>query len=128
MPSISIIFGILLNIVGLTGFFGTGATHPTALIPCVLGILLILCGIIARNQKLHMHAMHAAVLVGLIGFAATVSAYTKIPSLLHHTAGEKGNAYLSKMATALLCGLFVARCIQSFVQARLLRKKGVKPY
>ena len=103
MSSISIIFGLLLNIVGLTGFFGTGATHPTALIPCVLGILLILCGIIARNQKLHMHAMHAAVLVGLIGFAATVSAYTKIPSLLHHTAGEKGNAYLAKMATALLC-------------------------
>ena len=30
--------------------------------------MLIVCGIIARNPKLRMHVMHAAVAVGLIGF------------------------------------------------------------
>ncbi len=128
MPSISVVFGILLNIVGLVGFFGTGAAHPTALIPCALGILLIICGLLARNEKIRMHVMHVAVLVGLLGFGATVSSYGLIFAVLKQTAGEKTNSSIAKMATALLCGLFVARCIQSFVEARVLKKQGKKAY
>ncbi len=128
MPSISVVFGILLNIVGLVGFFGTGAAHPTALIPCALGILLIICGLLARNEKIRIHVMHVAVLVGLLGFGATVSSYGLIFAVLKQTAGEKTNSSIAKMATALLCGLFVARCIQSFVEARVLKKQGKKAY
>jgi len=128
MSSISVVFGILLNIVGLVGFFGTGAAHPTALIPCALGILLIICGLLARNEKIRMHVMHVAVLVGLLGFGATVSSYGLIFAVLKQTAGEKTNSSIAKMATALLCGLFVARCIQSFVEARVLKKQGKKAY
>ncbi len=128
MSSISVVFGILLNIVGLVGFFGTGAAHPTALIPCALGILLIICGLLARNEKIRIHVMHVAVLVGLLGFGATVSSYGLIFAVLKQTAGEKTNSSIAKMATALLCGLFVARCIQSFVEARVLKKQGKKAY
>ena len=128
MPATSIIFGILLNVVGLIGFFGTGATHPTALIPCGLGLLLIICGLLARNEKIRMHVMHVAVLVGLLGFGATVSAYGMILAVLTQTAGEKASSSIAKMATALICGLYVVRFIQSFVQARLLKKQGKKAY
>jgi hypothetical protein len=128
MTTISIFFGIMLNLVGLAGFLGTGSTHPTALIPCALGILLIVCGWISRNPKLHMHAMHAAVLVGTIGFAATISAFGSLKLVLSHGAGVKAPAYISKMTTALLCGLFVARCIQSFVEARLAKRAGNSGY
>ena len=114
--------------VGLIGFFGTGATHPTALIPCGLGLLLIICGLLARHEKIRMHVMHVAVLVGLLGFGATVSAYGMILAVLTQTAGEKASSSIAKMATALICGLYVVRCIQSFVQARLLKKQGKKAY
>lgn len=70
MPLLSIIFGLLLSVVGLIGFLGTGATHYTALIPCGLGVLLILSGLVARKEKLRPHAMHVAVLVSLVGFVA----------------------------------------------------------
>jgi hypothetical protein len=58
MSAISIIFGILLNVVGLVGFFGTGAAHPTSLSPCGLGLLLVICGLLARIEKIRMHVMH----------------------------------------------------------------------
>ncbi|MFZ4115920.1 MAG: hypothetical protein ACOYK6_04240 [Chthoniobacterales bacterium] len=123
MPTLSLIFGILLNLVGLLGFFGTGATHYTALIPCALGLLLIASGLVAYQEHLRRHAMHVAVLVSLIGLLGTASAFTKLPLLLDHAAGDKTPAFIAKIATALLCGIFFLLCLRSFVQARLLKKK-----
>lgn len=122
MPILSILFGLLLNLVGLIGFYSTGATHYTALIPCALGLLLIICGVIAKKEHLRKHVMHVAVLVALIGFVMTVSAFGKLPLLLNHTAGGKEAAILSKIATASLCGVFFILCVRSFVRARLLKK------
>ena len=123
MPTISLIFGFLLNVVGLLGFYGTGATHYTALIPCALGLLLIVSALVARKEHLRRHAMHVAVLVSLIGFLGTASAFTKIPLLLDHAAGDKTPAFLAKIATALLCILFFILCLRSFVKARLMKKE-----
>jgi hypothetical protein len=128
MIPFTIVIGILLNIVGLVGFFGTGAIHYTALIPCALGLLLILCGILARIPRLHMHAMHLAVLIALLGFGATVSSFSMLGILLQDSGAEKGHAAISKMSTALLCGIFVVFCIRSFVVARLARKAGKQGY
>ncbi len=122
MSTLSIIFGILLNLVGLLGFFGTGATHYTALIPCGLGVLLILSGIIAKNEALRRHAMHVAVLVGLVGFAATAPALGKVSMLLDYATNPKAPAIAAKIATALLCGIFFILCVRSFVRARLIKK------
>ena len=122
MPTIALLFGLLLNFIGLLGFFGTGATHYTALIPCVLGLLLFLSGLIARQESLRRHAMHLAVFVSLLGLLGTLSAFGKIPLLLHHAAGERAPAYLAKIATALLCGFFFLLSLRSFIQARANRK------
>ncbi|MBM3857083.1 MAG: hypothetical protein FJ390_03875 [Verrucomicrobia bacterium] len=122
MSTLSIIFGLLLNLVGLVGFFETGATHYTALIPCAFGLLLMLCGFIAKKESLRPHAMHVAVLVALIGFLGTVSALGKIPLLFSATADPKAAAIIAKSATALLCALFFVLCVRSFVKARLLKK------
>ncbi len=122
MSSLAILFGILLNIVGLVGFFGTGSTHYTALIPCGLGLLLILSGLVARKEKLRQHAMHVAVLVALLGFLGTASALGKITLLFGTIADPKAPAIIAKSATALLCGVFFVLCVRSFVRARLLKK------
>ena len=89
MSATTILIGLLLVIEGLLGFFTTGAVHPTALIPSGFGLLITLSGLLARKEKFHMHAMHVAVLLALIGFSATVPAFAKIPLLINHTAGEK---------------------------------------
>jgi len=122
MSSISLLFGILLNVVGLAGFFGTGAQHYTALIPSGLGLILILCGSIARKEELRRHAMHVAVLVSLIGFLSTVSAFGKVELLLGAIPDPKAPSIIAKIATALICLAFFILSVRSFVKARLLKK------
>jgi hypothetical protein len=123
MSSLSILFGILLNLVGFGGFFFTGATHYTALIPCGLGLLLIICGWIAKKESLRRHAMHVAVLVALLGFFSTASAWGKIVALFGPIADPRAPSIIAKSTTALFCILFFILCVRSFVKARLLKKK-----
>ena len=39
MSSTTILFGVLLTLLGLTGYFLTGANSPTALIPALFGFV-----------------------------------------------------------------------------------------
>ncbi len=115
-------FGLLLNLVGLAGFFGTGATHYTALIPCALGLLLVISGLIAKKEALRQHAMHVAVLVALLGFVMTVTAFKELGFAIENITDPKAAAIMAKSVTALLCGAFFVLCVRSFVKARLLKK------
>src|SRR4051794_24272793 len=71
MAPIAIVFGALLVALGPILYFLSDPTKqsPTAFIPSGFGIALILCGVLARNEKIRMHVMHVAALLGLIGFA-----------------------------------------------------------
>ena len=52
MYRVTILFGILLGITGVVGYFQTGAQHTTALIPSFIGIPLFVCGIIAAKEAM----------------------------------------------------------------------------
>lgn len=124
MANTSMGFGIALVVLGLVGYFGTGAQSPTALIPAAAGLLLIVTGVLARKQRLRMHAMHTAALVALLGFAGSVSG---IPQLVKMIAGEeirRPAAAISRSVMAVLCLTFVALTVRSFVAARLARKNA----
>ena len=69
MARVTIVFGVLLILLGIFGYVATGNTHPTALIPCAFGLLLAVFGWLAQSpepgkRKLYMHV---AVTVGLSG-------------------------------------------------------------
>lgn len=117
MPSTAIVSGILLILIGLIGYVFSivdGNASFTALIPAAFGLLLVIFGLIAKSKEnLRKHLMHAAVVVGLIGFiiptARLVSNISKITASL---------AVVSQAAMALICLVFVVLCIKSFVDAR----------
>ena len=67
MASTTILFGALLTLLGLSGYFLTGASSPTALIPAIFGFLLLALGLLARSEPMRKHAMHAAATVALVG-------------------------------------------------------------
>jgi len=117
MPSTAIISGILLILIGALGYvFGLidGHGSPTALIPAAFGILLLIFGFLAKsNENLRKHLMHAAVLVGLIGFV--IPAYRLLSKINDLNVSL---AVLSQAAMAIVCLFFVILCIQSFVNAR----------
>ena len=117
MPSTAIFSGGLLILVGIIGYVFSiidGNTSITALIPAAFGILLVIFGVIAKSKEnLRMHIMHAAVLVGLIGFI--IPAY-RIASKMSEI--KVSLAILSQAAMALICLVFVILCVKSFIDAR----------
>ena len=67
MSPTTIVFGMLLTLLGLAGYFLTGASSPTALIPAIFGVLLLVLGFLAHFEAARKHAMHAAATVALVG-------------------------------------------------------------
>ena len=123
MPLITIGYGSLLIVIGVVGYFATGQASVTALIPAFLGFFAEICGVIARNEKYLKHAMHGAVLVGLIATLGTLRVLPQLPSLFDGSA-ERPAAILSQGLTLGLSVLFVALCVRSFIEARKAREAG----
>ena len=126
MAKVTIVFGVLLIVLGLVGYFGTGSAHPTALIPTWFGLALGLGGFLAISpsegrRKLFMHINVVVGLVGLIGaIAAALQGYGHARSL-----GEDPDyiALAAKLTMAGLLLIYVNLCVRSFIQARRSRKE-----
>jgi len=120
MPRITVIFSLLYIALGLGGFFLTGAVHKTALIPAAIGAVLLVLGLLAGNEKLRMHVMHAALLIGLLALLGTVSSLFKLPAAIDGTAARPG-AVFAQAATAVLSVIYLALGVRSFITARRAR-------
>ena len=131
MAPLTMLFGVLLIVLGLAGFGYGLATHGdparvvTALIPAAAGVLLFVLGVLARREAMRKHAMHAAAAIGLLGAGA--AAFRVIQSAFSGSFQWDVPA-LSQIAMAVLCGLFVALCVKSFIDARRARtQQGAEP-
>lgn len=120
MPSTSIVSGILLMIIGVTGYVFSVINNnhaPTAMIPAAFGALLTLLGVFARlKEPLRKHLMHAAVLIGLLGFIVSAG---RLASQINNL--QISLAVFSLTAMALICLVFVILCVKSFIDARKTR-------
>jgi len=63
------------------------------------------------------NAMHAAVIVGLVGFVATARALYDLGKTILQNPTQ-----LAESTMALLCGIFVILSVKSFLAARLGRQ------
>ena len=117
MPSTTRLFGLVLIVLGIASYTMTGRTSVTALIPAIFGAVLVMCALVARNEALRKHAMHAAVSVALIGALASLG--RAIPAVMD--GGASRPAVMSQLAMAALLLIYVALGVQSFVAARKAR-------
>lgn len=120
MPRITVVFSLIYIALGLAGYFLTGAVHKTALIPAVIGAVLLVLGLLGGNEKLRMHVMHAALLVGLLALLGTARALLKLPAAFDGTA-ERPGAVFAQAATAVLSIVYLAVGVRSFIAARRAR-------
>lgn len=118
MPRTTVALGILLVLLGLGAYFGTGRTSATALIPAFFGLPLLILGLLARKDHLRKHTMHGAAGLALIGFLGTASGLFKVFVLLGGGAVERPAAAVVQAFMALLCAIFIVLSIRSFVLAR----------
>jgi hypothetical protein len=123
MAKLTIFFGVLLALLGAIAFIYTGSTHPTALIPAVLGLFFILFGVMANtpDSKKRMLWMHISVTVALLAFLGTIPADIDTIRLSKGVAFPHPAAVVEKGAMSLLCLVYVLFCIRSFINARRLR-------
>jgi uncharacterized membrane protein len=118
MPGLSIYFGIVLILLGLTAYIATGMQSVTALIPAFLGILILIFGYLGKNEKFRKHSMHAVLVLALLGLLGTVSGIPKLFSYLGGTEIARPSAVLVQSIMAILCLAFLGLGIKSFMDAR----------
>ena len=126
MPKLTVLFGVVLLALGLAGFVITGSTHPTALIPSAVGLVLCVCGALANTGD-HVRRglwMHVAVSVALLGFLASAGRAATVLAKAHGAALKSPVAMEANVAMALVCLVFVALCVRSFLAARRARVDG----
>ncbi len=117
MPNISVWFGRLLIVVGLIGYgYGiyNGNSSPTAMIPALFGAFLMILGHFAEfKESLRKHLMHAAVMIGLIGFLLTAGRL-----LMKFNDLSLSAAVISQAAMGVICLVYVILAVRSFIDAR----------
>ena len=121
MGPIAVGFGVALTVLGIWAYIATDRASITALIPAFFGLALVLLGRLAANDKLRMHVMHAAALIGLIGLAAPLVMLIRGMMREDFAWGVRQTA-LAGMAG--LCGVFLVLCVKSFIDARRARKQA----
>ncbi len=121
MGPVSIGFGLFLILVGLLGYFIPETQSPTALIPAGFGVLLVVLGLLARKDSLRKHVMHAAAMIGLIGFVGAGAMVVR--RLLNPDPSRGPAALIAQAVMSLACLVFVALCVKSFIDARRGRKE-----
>jgi hypothetical protein len=123
MAKLTIVFGILLVLIAAAGFVATGSSHPTALIPGLIGLFFVLFGALANttDSKKRMLWMHISVTVALVTFLGLIKADINVYQLAHGVSLPHPVAIEEKAATSLLCLIYVLLCGRSFINARRQR-------
>ena len=120
MARTTIVFGVALVVLGIGGYVGTGSTAITALIPAVFGLVLGGLGAVALNEGARKHAMHAAAMLGVVGFLVP------LVHLLSVGRTARPGAVIAQSIMAVLMAAFVGLCVRSFIAARRARTAQVK--
>lgn len=125
MPKITLVFSVLLVVLGLTGYLGTGSEHPTALIPLWIGLALGVGAYLAISPKESRRKlfMHTNVTIALLGFLGTVVELVR--SYIHASSvgmPQDQAALAAKIMLASLLLIYIILCVRSFRKARLAGK------
>lgn len=113
ITKLSILVGSLLTVLGVLLYFSTGKASPTALIPSFLGIPILVCGVLAKDEKKRKTVAHIALTIALLGALAGFG--RGLPKLF---GGEAGVAILGMLVMSVICTVYVIACIRSFIAAR----------
>ena len=122
MPNTTMLFGLILIVLGVVGYVATGGVSITALIPALFGVVLAALGWLGRNERYRKHAMHVAVMVGLLGFLGTARGLMALPRLASGEGVERPAAVAAQGLMAILMIVYVALGVRSFIAARRARR------
>ncbi len=118
MANVAVSFGVVLIVLGLAGYFGSGMVSLTALIPAAFGLVLLILGVIARDPGKRKHAMHFAAMIGVLGFLGSARGLGNLIPLLSGQEVARPGAVIAQSIMAILMLIFTWLCVRSFINAR----------
>jgi phosphatidylserine synthase len=118
MPATTRLVGFVLIGIGLVGYFATGGASLTALIPAMLGAVMLVLALVARSPEARKHAIHAAVAIALLSVLGT------LPRLFPAMRAREFQrpAVVAQAAMVLVLAFYVLLGIKSFIDARRARR------
>lgn len=122
MPTLTLSFGVVLVLTGAVAYLVTDTASATALIPSLVGVLLVVAGVLAMRPALRRHAIHAALAVALVAALGSLMNVVRIGDLVAGTAERPGAIIASTIMFVLLVVYLVAG-VRSFVAARRWREE-----
>lgn len=122
MTALTFWIGGLLAVAGVVAYAATGAASLTALIPTAVGLLLLVAAVVGRRPGAHMHAMHAALVVALLGAAGSVMNVVRIGDVIAGTAERPAAIVVSTVMFVLLVA-YLAAGVRSFLRIRMARRR-----
>ena len=118
MPKITIAIAVLMILLGISGYFGTGQASPTALIPSFFGVAMLILGLLALRDRLRKHAIYAIAAFSFLGFLGTARGLVNYFFMLGGGEVERPAAVPFQAAMAVLCAILIGLSIWFFVRAR----------
>ena len=121
ITKLTLAIGALLTLTGVIAYVATGGVSLTAMIPSAVGVLLLAAGWLARNPRLHRHAIHGALAVALLGALGSAMNVAKVGQLFAGTAERPGAIWASLVMFVALV-VYLALGVRSFIAARRARQ------
>ena len=116
MTNVTRAVGVALIAVGIIAYVVTDAASVTALAPAFVGLPILVLGLLAAREALHRHMIHGALVVALLG------ALGSLPMVIALFGSDAGAAEVTSTVTALICAVYIALGVRSFIAARRSRQ------
>jgi hypothetical protein len=113
MPQTTIGFGLILIVLGVGAYVGTGGASVTALLPAVLGVPILLLGLVAQSPNRRRFAIGAAALIALLGLLGSLRG---VPDVLQILAGgqvDRPIPAIIQMVMVILAAIYLALAASS---------------
>ncbi|GAB5408180.1 MAG: hypothetical protein BalsKO_05450 [Balneolaceae bacterium] len=118
MKNLTLSLGILLTLLGVASYFGTGQESITALIPTFFGMVFIILALFAGSESLKKHMMHGAAGLALLGAFGSARGIPGLIAIIGGEVVERPLAIYAQVAMFFMCVVYIVKAIQSFKAAR----------
>lgn len=115
VPRTTLVLGVVLVLLGVVSWAAAGFDSPTALIPSALGLVLVVCGAVARTRP--KIGVHAALVVALLGVLGSLRNVLGLPELVRGES-ELPLAVISGTVMFVLLVGYLVLGVRSFRAAR----------
>jgi hypothetical protein len=106
---------VLLIVLGVGGYFGSGKVSKTALIPAFFGVPILALGLAALRSDWHDYALYGAIALAVLGLLGSGRGLPGLGKLLSGGEVKRPAATVAQSIMALLCLAFVTFAVFSLV-------------